>query len=139
MDREKVISTLEEIKTQTAEIGLDRAVIAHKFIDEILALLKEQEDLGTELTNAVELIHKKNVQIEKLLKKQEPKQIVRMQVKRENSDGSIDYFGEWYCPHCGKLLNRGFDLPWIEFCYKCGQAVKWTEPTAGANKIPLKW
>ena len=43
MNREKVINTLEEIKTQTAEIGLDRAVIAHKFIDEILALLKEQE------------------------------------------------------------------------------------------------
>ena len=42
-NREKVISTLEEIKTQTAEIGLDRAVIAHKFIDKILAMLKEQE------------------------------------------------------------------------------------------------
>lgn len=43
IDREKVVSTLEEIKTQTAEIGLDRAVIAHKFIDKIIALLKEQE------------------------------------------------------------------------------------------------
>lgn len=42
-DREKVISTLEEIKTQTAGIGLDSAVIAHKFIDKIIALLKEQE------------------------------------------------------------------------------------------------
>ena len=42
-DREKVISTLEEIKTQTDEIGLDSAVIAHKFIDKIIALLKEQE------------------------------------------------------------------------------------------------
>ena len=31
-----------------------------------LALLKEQEDLGTELTNAVELIHKKNERIEQL-------------------------------------------------------------------------
>lgn len=61
-----------------------------------------------------------------LLKEQEPKQIVRMQEKRENSDGSIDYFAEWYCPHCGKLLKRGFDAPWIEFCYKCGKAVKWT-------------
>ncbi len=40
---EQVISTLEEIKTQTAEIGLDSAVIAHKFIDKIIALLKEQE------------------------------------------------------------------------------------------------
>lgn len=42
-DREKVISTLEEIKTQTAGIGLDSAVIAHKFIDKIIALMKEQE------------------------------------------------------------------------------------------------
>ena len=33
-------------------------------------LLKEQEDLGTELTNAVELIHKKNERIDKLLKEQ---------------------------------------------------------------------
>ena len=42
-DREKVISTLEEIKTQTAGIGLDSAVIAHEFIDKIIDLLKEQE------------------------------------------------------------------------------------------------
>ena len=43
MDRENVISTLEKIKTQTAEIGLDSAVIAHEFIDNIIVLLKEQE------------------------------------------------------------------------------------------------
>ena len=60
-----------------------------------------------------------------MLKEQEPKQIVRKQGKHENSDGSIDYFAEWYCPHCGKLLNRGFDTPWIEFCYMCGRPVKW--------------
>ena len=42
-DREKVIGTLKEIKTQTAKIGLDSAVIAHTFIDKIIALLKEQE------------------------------------------------------------------------------------------------
>ena len=62
---------------------------------------------------------------EELLKEQEPKQIVRKQVKHENADGSIDYFAEWYCPHCGKLLNRGFDTPWIDYCYKCGRQVKW--------------
>lgn len=60
-----------------------------------------------------------------LLKEQEPKQIIRKQGKRENSDGSIDYFAEWYCPHCGKLFNRGFDMPWIEYCYKCGKPVLW--------------
>lgn len=53
-DREKVISTLEEIKTQTAEIGLDSAVIAHKFIDEILALLKEQEKPNGKCVNECE-------------------------------------------------------------------------------------
>lgn len=40
-------------------------------MSDALVLLKEQEDLGTELTNAVELIHKKNERIEKLLKEQE--------------------------------------------------------------------
>lgn len=48
-NREKVIGTLEEIKTQTAEIGLDSAVIAHKFIDKILALLNEQNQKIDEL------------------------------------------------------------------------------------------
>ena len=49
----------------------------HAFCDmnqlllDALDLLREQEDLGTELTNAVELIHKKNERIEKLLKEQE--------------------------------------------------------------------
>ena len=60
-----------------------------------------------------------------LLKEQEPKRIVRKQGKREYLDGSIDYFGEWYCPHCGELLNRGFATTWIKFCYKCGKAVEW--------------
>ena len=40
-------------------------------INDALELLKEQEDLGTELGNAVELIHKKNERIEKLLKEKE--------------------------------------------------------------------
>ena len=60
-----------------------------------------------------------------LLKEQEPKQIVRKQLKRENSDGSIDYFADWYCPHCKLLILRGFDNPSIKFCYKCGKPVLW--------------
>ena len=35
-------------------------------IDDALALLKEQDDLGTELTNAMELVRKKNERIKKL-------------------------------------------------------------------------
>lgn len=35
-------------------------------VRDALDLLKEQEDLGTELTNAMELIHNKNERIKKL-------------------------------------------------------------------------
>ena len=56
---------------------------------------------------------------------QEVKQIIRRQAKQEHSDGSIDYFAEWFCPHCNLLLTRGFATPQIKYCYKCGKAVKW--------------
>ncbi len=45
-----------------ARCGLDEEQIK----EAALTLLKEQEDFGTELTNAVELIHKKNERIKKL-------------------------------------------------------------------------
>ena len=60
-----------------------------------------------------------------LLKEQKAKQIIRKQCKKEHEDGSIDYFAEWYCPHCNSLIQRGFDAPWIKFCYKCGKPVLW--------------
>jgi hypothetical protein len=61
-----------------------------------------------------------------LLKEQEgPKQIVRKQCKIEHNDGSVDYFAEWYCPHCKSLIVRGFDNPSIKFCYKCGKPILW--------------
>ena len=51
---------------------VDKSVGVHiDALNDAIAMLKEQEDLGTELTNAVELIHKKNERIEKLLKEQE--------------------------------------------------------------------
>ena len=60
-----------------------------------------------------------------LLKEQEPKQIVRKQCKKEHEDGSIEYFAEWYCPHCNMLILRGFGNPSIKFCYKCGKPILW--------------
>lgn len=60
-----------------------------------------------------------------LLKEQEAKQVIRKQCKKEHDDGSIDYFAEWYCPHCNSLILRGFDNPSIKFCYKCGKPVLW--------------
>ena len=61
-----------------------------------------------------------------LLKDQEePKHIIRKQCKKEWEDGSIDYYAEWYCPHCNSLILRGFDNPSIKFCYKCGKPILW--------------
>ena len=105
IDREKVIRGLEKCKhhecDDCTEKGASKAPwdcpAYDNFVDNALVLLKEQE----------------------------PKQIVRKQVIRENPDGSTDYYTEWSCPHCGKILDRGFGAPWIDFCYKCGKAVKW--------------
>lgn len=62
---------------------------------------------------------------EELLKERKPKQIIRKQVKLSWDDGSVEYFAEWYCPHCKSLLGRGFDNKWIEFCPKCGKPISW--------------
>ena len=59
------------------------------------------------------------------MREQEPKQVIRKQCKKEHDDGSIDYFAEWYCPHCNMLILRGFDNPSIKFCYKCGKPILW--------------
>ena len=81
-------------------------------IKKMVDLLKEQEDLGTELTNAVELIHKKNERIEKLLKEQKA---VVPKVEKAILDyqswhyicgdcgGQIDIHDN-YCRHCGRVV-----------------------------------
>ncbi len=81
-DREKVINGLESCVISMTKCFYNRnemcpyasVDVCHceqELMRDALELLKEQEDLGTELTNAVELIHKKNERIEKLLKEQE--------------------------------------------------------------------
>ena len=69
-DREKVIRKLKEALENAENEGEIFAEVRRPVLFDALALLNEQEDLGTELTNAVELIHKKNERIEKLLKEQ---------------------------------------------------------------------
>ena len=80
------------------------------------------DDVGWENMDA---IWHKAEQLKKLLKEQEAKQVIRKQCKKEHDDGSIDYFAEWYCPHCNMLILRGFDNPSIKFCYKCGKPILW--------------
>lgn len=92
-----------------------------KLLADVLSVVKEQEEEIENLKQAAQSMMEGVC----LLKEQEPKPIVRKQVKRKNSDGSIEYYTEWSCPHCGKVLDRAFGAPWIEFCYKCGKEVKW--------------
>ena len=78
-DREKVIKGIRKCLSHKpcSENGCpyeNECAVEHlndPLLRDAIELLKEQEDLGTELTNAVELIHKKNERIEKLLKNQE--------------------------------------------------------------------
>jgi hypothetical protein len=79
--------------------------------DDALSLLKEQDDLGTELTNAVELIHKKNERIEKLLKEQEAVEPYRV---------NTHYDQHWKCSHCDSVIGVQ-----DKYCRQCGHALKW--------------
>ena len=81
-----------------------------------IELLKEQADLGTELTNAldeVELIHKKNERIKKLLKEQEA--IVHPEPSCE-----MTYVTDCCCDLCGVQLIREDN-----FCRCCGKRIEW--------------
>jgi len=113
-DREKVIKGLNDIGGFIAgRVGFEQARNFLQTINDALALLKEQEDLGTELTNAVELIRKKNEQIEKLLKEQEA-----VTIKKTKEHGFGVYGG--ICPKCRNWIQSAHS-----FCGFCGQAVKW--------------
>jgi len=102
----------------SSEVGCD----LNQILADALELLKEQEDLGTELTNAVELIHKKNERIEKLLKEQEAVE----PTFKQDKDGIY----VWACGSCGAYMYHiyeGIDKAkeYAKFCRQCGKAVKW--------------
>lgn len=103
-DREKVIKAIETHLSTDISVGCDDCTYENdgwcttRVLADALALLKDQE---------------------------EPKHIIRKQCKKEWEDGSIEYFAEWYCPHCNSLIVRGFDNPSIKFCYKCGKPILW--------------
>ena len=110
IDREKVIAEYERFVNNfvSACMSDDYELEMHKAV---LDLLKEQENLGTELTNAVELIHKKNERIEKLLKEQEAV---------EPNEGADPNESHWNCGACGYPLWEDEN-----YCAHCGKPVLW--------------
>lgn len=127
IDREKVIEGLEvcinrvpgKYDCNKCPYEIDGNYCEINLAKDALALLKEQDDEIAKFCGEV-------ARLTAMLEEQdEPKQIVRKQCKKEHEDGSIDYFAEWYCPHCKSLIARGFDNPSIKFCYKCGKPILW--------------
>ena len=134
---------LELLKEQQEKIDrlLEESASNAEMADGLKELLKEQEETINDLTETIRQLNQhikdlseymtpygkvKDVKAyAELLKEQEAKQVIRKQCKKEHDDGSIDYFAEWYCPHCNSLILRGFDNPSIKFCYKCGKPVLW--------------
>ena len=123
MDREKVIKLFEQYINDfvpccsTDDYDLD-------LFKTVLALLKEQEDLGTELTNAVELIHKKNERIEKLLKEQEHGEtftVIDTKTGKEADEYNIALHEEWakhlcYCDMEGWAIENDGTLLLVDEC-----------------------
>ena len=122
-DREKIISAIEKAKKESAENALDRIIVPFKEANMIIDLLKEQEDLGKELTNAVELIHKKNEQIKKLLKLLKDEEAVkpnRLPNKKVVSYKNVVY--QYSCGNCSTLLRNLWKA-----CPLCRKPVKWND------------
>lgn len=104
---EKVIRGLRDIDIFIAgRLEHEKAKNFLRTIDETITLLKEQDDMGKELGDAVELIHKKNERIEKLNRfvngfSRDAMPVVRCKECKHGEKANDVYL-------CGKL--RGFGL-----------------------------
>ena len=122
MDRENVEKALD---CRADGFGLDCKDCAYyredtlaycnfrQILRDAISLLKEQEDMGKELTDAMELVHKKNariIELTDLLKEQEAVE------PKHNPLSPTD----WFCGKCGMCISRFHD-----YCPSCGNAVKW--------------
>ncbi len=114
-DRDKVIQHFKDAIEASGNNNKWRFVRLD-IIEDAITMLKEQEDLGAELTNAVDLIHKKNDRIKELLKEQET---------YDTGESRI-----FQCEKCGYgiediFINNEHDYPIIPvYCPNCGRLVK---------------
>jgi len=53
--------------------------------------------------------------------KQSPKRIQR---KKVHNDGTTEVWAEYFCPHCNKMIAKGFS-PHYPHCMWCGNQVEW--------------
>lgn len=138
--REKYIKVLSKTVKTVKEYNEDAPIkISLECVEDILELLKEQEDLGAELTNAVELIHKKNNRIEELLKEQEHSEtfiVIDNKTGEEADTYDIALHEDWakhlcYCDMEGWAIEEDGALLLVDECGRFAYAdrerfkVKW--------------
>lgn len=114
-DRETVIYDIERCICHVPDACRDCSRYGHDddlrcmeaLMSDAMELLKEQEDLGKELENAIELIHKKNARILKLLKEQEAvkPRVSSVEQRCGNCNKVIEMDGWKACPWCGKPIR----------------------------------
>lgn len=147
-DRSKVISGLERCKLMnkincdkcpydyngrgdgksecTAELAYDALLLLKETPININVekLKKERDELVEELNNAIELIHRRNERIAKLLGEREPvepvKPIHTFSCKSDLGVDGILIVGN--CPVCGQTNLNNHDN---NYCGKCGRRVTW--------------
>jgi tRNA(Ile2) C34 agmatinyltransferase TiaS len=120
IDREKVTKELEETEimlTQAVDRGGEMAVMgAFKCLNRVkdsLALLKDDETQLQYRDDHIAMYQAEIKRLEAMLKEHEPKP-----VEYTNAYGTKFYF----CPKCKREL---FHTRNLNFCERCGQAVKW--------------
>lgn len=95
-------------------------------LEKVISQVEEEVRLGKhwdESDRTIDMELLENVLL--LLKEQEPKKIIRKQMSYEDPDGTITYYAEWHCPHCNKVVQKGFDSPWLKYCFNCGKPILW--------------
>ena len=109
-DREKVISTFEKIISVCKEDGCDFVDLTFEDAEQILAMLKEQEERIKKRDESLEKAREEIEWLRGMLKEQEAVEPRRIDGKRNHfiKCGNCNYdllTGYMFCPHCGKLVK----------------------------------
>ena len=94
-------------KDEKGNLNVDGKEVYAGYLYNAVALLEEYEDTGLTPEQVQEL-----------------KQRDTAKVATKVSDSGVRYTDDYICPNCGKhFIETGI----AEFCYHCGQRLKWEE------------
>ena len=113
-DREKVISTFEKIISVCKEDGCDFVDLTFEDAEQILAMLKEQEERIKKRDESLEKAREEIEWLRGMLKEQEA--VKPKSKSRHGANAQIQHF----CGNCNSMLHGK-----PKFCSECGKGVLW--------------